>query len=130
MLKLRLKRLGRKKSPFYRIVVTDVNNARSGKSLAELGTYDPLRGRAQIDGEQAQLWLRQGAQMTPTVKSLFSHQGILAQMQGAEGTVQEDALMGDKPKRRRKLAQASAAPAEEAAEEAPAEEASETTDEE
>lgn len=126
MVKLRLKRMGRKRRPFYRIVAMTDNQPRSGQALEELGTYDPVHARFDVNEEAAITWLNNGAQMTPTVHDLFHNKGLLARWRGFEGTVTENALKVDKPKRRKKLAGASAAPvAEEAAAEpeAPAAEA-------
>lgn len=142
MVKLRLSRIGKRKQPYYRIVAMNVTAPRNGRALAEVGTYDPLHASVKVDEERAIEWLNNGAQMTETVAALFDSQGILARWKGQEGTVREDALSHDKPKRRRKLAASAAvaeetpaeetaatpvveeAPAEETVEEAPAEEAS------
>jgi small subunit ribosomal protein S16 len=71
--KIRLTRLGRKKLPYYRIVVADVEAKRDGKFLDMVGTYDPLKDPAEItlDSEKLQSWLDQGAKPTTTVKSLI-----------------------------------------------------------
>ena len=71
--KIRLTRLGRKKMPYYRIVVADVEAKRDGKFLDIVGTYDPLKDPAEIifDAEKLQSWLDQGAKPTQTVKSLM-----------------------------------------------------------
>ena len=71
--KIRLTRLGRKKLPYYRIIVADVEAKRDGKFLDIVGTYDPLKDPAEItfDSEKLQSWLAQGAQPTTTVKSLM-----------------------------------------------------------
>jgi len=71
--KIRLTRLGRKKLPYYRIVVADVEAKRDGKFLDIVGTYDPLKDPAEItlDSEKLQAWLDQGAKPTTTVKSLL-----------------------------------------------------------
>ncbi len=106
MVKLRLKRIGKRKQPYYRIVAAHVSVARNGRSLAEVGLYDPMHASVKIDEERAIEWLNKGAQMTETVADLFHSQGILARWQGWEGRVREDALTGDKPKRRRKKAAA------------------------
>ena len=103
MVKLRLMRIGRKKRPHYRIVAMEVNTQRDGTTLALVGHYDPLGAKIDVDEEAALLWLNRGAQMTPTVKSLFHNQGVLAHWKGLEFEVREDALTKDKPKRRRKL---------------------------
>ncbi len=72
--KIRLTRLGRKKVPFYRIIVADVEAKRDGKFLDILGTYDPNQDPAEvkIDGEKLQSWLSKGAKPTTTVKSLIA----------------------------------------------------------
>jgi small subunit ribosomal protein S16 len=123
LVKLRLKRIGKRKQPYYRIVAAHVSVARNGRALAEVGLYDPMHASVKIDEERAIEWLNKGAQMSETVADLFHSQGILARWKGEEGRVRDDALTGDKPKRRRK--EAAAAPAEPAEQEeaAPAEQA-------
>ena len=71
--KIRLTRLGRKKLPYYRIIVADVESKRDGKFLDIVGTYDPLKDPAEItfDSEKLQSWLDKGAKPTTTVKSLM-----------------------------------------------------------
>ena len=71
--------MGRKKSPFYRIVVADARTTRDGKAIAEIGTYDPLANPAaiKVDIEAAQKWLSNGAQPTDTVKSLLKKAGAI-----------------------------------------------------
>ena len=123
MVKLRLSRIGKRKQPYYRIVAMNVSVPRNGRALAEVGTYDPLHASVKIDTERAIEWLNNGAQMTETVAALFDSQGVLAQWQGREAQVREDALSQDKPKRRRKLAAQAATPAAEEAPEAVAPEA-------
>ena len=120
MVKLRLSRIGKRKQPYYRIVAMNVSAPRNGRALAEVGTYDPLHASVKIDTERAIEWLNNGAQMTETVAALFDSQGVLAQWQGREAQVHEDALSHDKPKRRRKLAAQAATPAVEEAPEAKA----------
>ena len=110
MVKLRLKRIGKRKQPYYRIVATHGSVARNGRTLAEVGLYDPMHASVKIDEERAIEWLNKGAQMTETVADLFHSQGVLARWKGGEGRVRDDALMHDKPKRRRK--KAAAAPVE------------------
>ena len=119
MVKLRLKRMGRRKRPFYRIVATTDSLPRSGHSLQELGTYDPVHARFEVDEEAAVDWLNKGAQMTPTVHDLLRSKGILARWRGFEGVDREGALTTDKPQRRKKLGAAAPAEAEEASEESP-----------
>jgi len=127
--------MGKKKQPFYRIVAMHSTVGRQGQSLGLVGTYDPLHSAVKINEEDALLWLNRGAVMTPTVEALFRSQGVLARWKGFEASVKEGALSTDKPKRRRKLAAASAAPvveqsaAAEAPAEAPAEEAEEKSEE-
>lgn len=76
--KIRLKRIGTKKKPFYRLVVADARSPRNGRFIEEIGIYDPVQGvdKAQIDEEKALGWLQKGAQPTDTVKSLFKKTGI------------------------------------------------------
>ena len=72
--KIRLTRLGRHKRPFYRIVVADSNSPRDGKFIDILGTYDPLATPAatKVQEEKAIGWLKQGAEVSETVKSIFA----------------------------------------------------------
>jgi len=71
--KIRLTRLGRKKVPFYRIIVADIEAKRDGKFLDIVGTYDPMKDPAEvkIDSDKLQIWLDRGAKPTNTVKSLI-----------------------------------------------------------
>lgn len=76
--KIRLKRMGAKKTPYYRIVVADDNTKRDGIAIEELGSYNPLGNKeVKIDAELAKKWLKNGAQPTETVRSLFKKNGIL-----------------------------------------------------
>ena len=77
--KIRLKRMGAKKEPFYRIVVADSRSPRDGRFIEEIGYYDPMKKPAiiKIDEEKAISWLQKGAQLTDTAKSLFSKAGIM-----------------------------------------------------
>ena len=79
MVKIRLKRMGEHKKPFYRVVVADVRAPRDGKFIEEIGYYNPLTEPAdiKIDEEKAKKWLGTGAQPTDTVKKLFKQTGIL-----------------------------------------------------
>ena len=79
MVKIRLKRLGAKKAPFYRVVVADARTPRDGRALAELGVYDPTKNPTllQINAEEAKKWLANGAQATDTVRSLFKKAGVI-----------------------------------------------------
>ncbi len=76
--KIRLKRMGQKKAPFYRIVVADSRSPRDGRFIAEVGTYDPTTEPAavKVDEEEAKKWLANGAQPTDTVARLFKQAGI------------------------------------------------------
>ena len=76
--KIRLKRMGAKKSPFYRVVVADSRYPRDGRFIEEIGTYNPMVEPAavNIDAEKAQKWLKNGAQPTDTVKVLLKKSGI------------------------------------------------------
>ncbi|MCR5692073.1 MAG: 30S ribosomal protein S16 [Eubacterium sp.] len=76
--KIRLKRLGQKKAPFYRIVVADERSPRDGKNIAEIGTYDPNQKPSvvKVNEEEAKKWLANGAQPTDTVARLFKEAGI------------------------------------------------------
>jgi small subunit ribosomal protein S16 len=76
--KIRLKRMGAKKTPFYRVVVADSRAPRDGRFIEEIGTYNPLTDPAtvKIDAEKAQKWLSTGAQPSQTVRNLFRREGI------------------------------------------------------
>ena len=77
--KIRLKRMGAKKTPFYRIIVADSRSPRDGKFIANLGTYNPLKNPAEIkvDDESAIAWLEKGAIPTDTARSILSKAGIM-----------------------------------------------------
>ena len=79
MVKIRLRRIGKKKAPFYRIVVADSRTSMQGSTVAEIGTYDPLKEHAEvkINDEEANNWLKNGAQPTVTVARLFKQAGIV-----------------------------------------------------
>ena len=76
--KIRLRRLGAKKNPFYRIVVADSRYPRDGRFIEEIGTYDPMSepSTLKVDAEKAKSWIAKGAQPTDTVKALFKKNGI------------------------------------------------------
>ncbi len=80
--KLRLKRMGAKKQPFYRIVAADSRFPRDGRFIETVGTYNPLKTPAEIniDKEVAKKWLNNGATPTDTVRSLLSKSGLLAEI--------------------------------------------------
>jgi len=71
--KIRLKRIGAKKTPFYRVIIADSRSPRDGKFIEEIGYYNPLKDPAEIkiDLEKANKWIKNGAQPTDTVKSLL-----------------------------------------------------------
>ena len=77
--KIRLRRMGAKKAPFYRVIVADERSPRDGKFIDEIGYYNPLKNPAEvkIDAEKAQKWIDNGAQPTETVKSLLKKNGIV-----------------------------------------------------
>jgi small subunit ribosomal protein S16 len=77
--KIRLKRMGAKKSPFYRVVVADSRSPRDGRFIEEIGYYNPVAQPAEIkiNEEAALKWLQNGAKPSDTVRNLFSKQGIL-----------------------------------------------------
>ena len=77
--KIRLKRMGMKKHPFYRIVVADVRSPRDGRFIEEIGYYDPMKQPADIkvDAEKAQQWIKDGAQPTDTVRVLLKKSGAI-----------------------------------------------------
>ena len=77
--KIRLKRMGAKKNPFYRIVVADSRTPRDGNVIEEIGHYDPIKNPAEvkIDVEAAKKWLQNGAQPTDTVRALLKKHGAM-----------------------------------------------------
>ncbi|MCC8196471.1 MAG: 30S ribosomal protein S16 [Oscillospiraceae bacterium] len=77
--KIRLRRIGAKKDPFYRIVVADSRYPRDGRFIEELGYYDPTVEPSvlKVDGEKAKKWIATGAQPTDTVKALFKKNGVI-----------------------------------------------------
>ena len=79
--RIRLKRLGAKKAPFYRIVVADSRTPRNGKSIEEIGYYDPTNEPAvlKVDAEAANKWLTTGAQPSETVKALLKKAGVIGE---------------------------------------------------
>ena len=79
MVKIRLRRMGQKKAPFYRIVVADSRSPRDGRFIEEIGYYDPTRDPSvyKIDEEAAKKWIANGAQPTEVVGKLFKVAGII-----------------------------------------------------
>ena len=79
MVKIRLRRMGAKKAPFYRIIVADSRSPRDGRCIEEIGVYNPLTEPATInvDVEKAQTWIKNGAQPTDTVRGLLKSVGVM-----------------------------------------------------
>lgn len=79
MVKIRLRRMGAKKNPYYRIVVADSRSPRDGRCIEEIGAYNPLTDPATItvDAEKAKTWIKNGAQPTDTVRGLLKKAGVL-----------------------------------------------------
>ena len=79
MVKIRLRRMGAKKAPYYRIVVADSRSPRDGRCIEEIGTYNPLTEPATItvDAEKAQNWIKNGAQPSETVRALLKKSGAI-----------------------------------------------------
>lgn len=84
--KIRLRRMGSKKNPFYRLVVADSRSPRDGRFIEELGYYNPTTQPATLDikEEKAVEWLRRGAQPSGTVRSLFAERGLIEKARQAE----------------------------------------------
>jgi small subunit ribosomal protein S16 len=79
LVKIRLKRMGAKKRPFYRLVVADSRSPRDGKFIEEIGFYDPLPNpaRVQIDADKVREWMRRGARPSDVARKLLEREGIL-----------------------------------------------------
>ena len=79
MVKIRLRRMGAKKAPFYRVVVADSRFPRDGRFIEEVGTYDPTKNPSEfkVDAEKAKKWLASGAQPTDTVRALLKKVDVL-----------------------------------------------------
>ena len=79
MVKIRLRRMGAKKAPYYRVVVADARSPRDGRCIEEIGTYNPLleSGNVTVDAEKVQTWIKNGAQPTDTVRGLLKKAGVL-----------------------------------------------------
>ena len=79
MVKIRLRRMGAKKAPFYRVVVADSRYARDGRFIEEIGYYDPMTEPAtiKIDVESAKTWIKNGAQPTDTARTLLKKSGVI-----------------------------------------------------
>ena len=79
MVKIRLRRMGAKKAPFYRIVVADSRYPRDGRFIEEIGTYDPMASEnaVKVNAERAQKWIKNGAQPTDTVRGILKEANVL-----------------------------------------------------
>ena len=79
MVKIRLRRMGAKKAPYYRIVVADSRSPRDGRCIEEIGTYNPLTedNAITVDAQKVQEWIKNGAQPTDTVRGLLKKAGVL-----------------------------------------------------
>ena len=79
MVEVRLRRVGAKEAPYYRIVVADSRSPRDGRCIEEIGTYNPLTEPVTltVDAEKAQAWIKNGAQTTDTVRGLLKNAGVL-----------------------------------------------------
>ena len=88
MVKLRLKRMGKKGAPFSRIVAADSRSPRDGRFIEQIGTYNPTKAEEKVtlDKELAKKWLSNGAQPTDTVRSILSHEGVLKEMHEAKSS--------------------------------------------
>lgn len=88
MVKLRLKRMGKKGAPFYRIVAADSRSPRDGRFIEQIGTYNPTKAEEKVtlDKELAKKWLSNGAQPTDTVRSILSHEGVLKEIHEAKSS--------------------------------------------
>jgi small subunit ribosomal protein S16 len=84
--RIRLARHGRKKSPFYRLVVADSRSPRDGRFIEMIGTYNPLKNPTEItvDAEKAVQWLRNGAQPSDTARAILKKAGVLDKLQEGE----------------------------------------------
>ena len=91
MVKIRLRRMGAKKNPFYRVVVADSKSPRDGRFIEEIGTYDPLTQPSviKIDLERAEYWIKNGAQPTDTVRALLK-KAAPAPVQDEEAAVEKE----------------------------------------
>lgn len=90
--KLRLRRMGSKKRPFYRVVAADSRSPRDGRFIEEIGYYNPITEPAdiKINEEIALKWLKNGAEPTDTVRDIFSKQGIMKKFHESKMTKKED----------------------------------------
>ena len=90
--KIRLKRMGAKKAPFYRIIVADSRSPRDGRFIENLGTYNPLTNPAEVNIKEEETldWLSKGAQPTDTVRNILSKAGIMEKFHNSKQTKKKD----------------------------------------
>lgn len=125
--KIRLRRMGSKKAPFYRVVVADSRYPRDGRFIEEIGYYNPVSSPkvVEIDGEKAKAWIAKGAQPTDGVVKLLENEGIIERTEkNWERKAKEDAAKNEKIEARKAAAaerKAKEAPVEEVAAEEPVE---------
>ncbi len=95
--KIRLRRMGAKKNPFYRVIVADSRTARNGRFIEEIGYYNPVEEPKviKIDGERALDWISKGAKPTDTVDRLFRETGVYSQTEEQEETTEEETENAD-----------------------------------
>ena len=127
MVKIRLRRMGAKKRPFYRLVVADARSPRDGRFIEQLGIYDPLTTPAtiRIDGDKVKEWMSKGAQPSDAARSLLQREGIVEgpAFRHPKAVNQGAVKKAPKPAARKVEAEEPKASAGEAAAEAPAAEA-------
>ena len=126
MVKIRLKRMGAKKRPFYRLVVADSRSPRDGKFIEEIGFYDPLPtpAKVQIDADKVREWMRRGARPSDVARKLLEREGILQRSAQVRRAAPAAATQAEAPAAAVAVAEAPAAEVEaEVAEAAEAEEA-------
>ena len=94
MVKIRLRRMGAKKNPFYRIVVADSRSPRDGRFIEEIGTYNPLASPSEIavDVERAEYWVKNGAQPTDTVRALLKKASAAQNLASEDKSIESEPL--------------------------------------
>jgi small subunit ribosomal protein S16 len=95
--KIRLKRMGAKKKPFYRLVAADSRSPRDGKFIETLGTHDPLNGETKLDEEAILKWLNTGAIPTDTARNILSREGIMKKFADSKVKVSKKETKEEKP---------------------------------
>jgi small subunit ribosomal protein S16 len=99
VVKIRLKRLGAAKRPYYRLVVADARSPRDGRFIEEIGTYDPIQSPARvvIDADRVRDWIRKGARPSDTARKLLEREGILPRTPRAAAPAQPAAAVAESP---------------------------------